>query len=325
MKAPAVNQFLRHFQDLELIEPSLKSQMWIADQSIKRRFQFKSFLIGTLVCLLCGLMVWPLLPRYYQAQTTLVFRSPEQGDRISFLKQDLDEKAIQSELDILSSPVLTTEVVKRLNLQNDLEFITTSPLAALNPMSNAWSATPRGDAGRNALSRLSIQHDRRSYTVRFGYFSKDPQKSADMTALLTTLYLDELRARKNKLISRDADIARSRLLSATFRQTQLAAAIEELTALSSHTIDQNALADLISEKTKAIQIANTARADIEGAIARASAEDADADVITPALTPLSPLFPDPMIFAAALFSASLIFGMIVGFVDFDRLFRIYKA
>ena len=40
----------------------------------------------------------------------------------------------------------------------------------------------------------------------------------------------------------------------------------------------------ISEKTKAIQIANTARADIEGAIARASAEDADADVITPALT-----------------------------------------
>ena len=325
MKAPAVNKFLRHFQDLELIEPSLKSQMWITDQSIKRRFQFKSFLIGTLVCLLCGLMVWPLLPRYYQAQTTLVFRSPEQGDRISFLKQDLDEKAIQSELDILSSPVLTTEVVKRLNLQNDLEFITSSPLAALNPMSNAWSATPRGDAGRNALSRLSIQHDRRSYTVRFGYLSKDPQKSADMTALLTTLYLDELRARKNKLISRDADIARSRLLSATFRQTQLAAAIEELTALSSHTIDQNALADLISEKTKAIQIANTARADIEGAIARASAEDADADVITPALTPLSPLFPDPMIFAAALFSASLIFGMIVGFVDFDRLFRIYKA
>lgn len=325
MKAPAVNKFLRHFQDLELIEPSLKSQMWITDQSIKRRFQFKSFLIGTLVCLLCGLMVWPLLPRYYQAQTTLVFRSPEQGDRISFLKQDLDEKAIQSELDILSSPVLTTEVVKRLNLQNDLEFITSSPLAALNPMSNAWSATPRVDAGRNALSRLSIQHDRRSYTVRFGYLSKDPQKSADMTALLTTLYLDELRARKNKLISRDADIARSRLLSATFRQTQLAAAIEELTALSSHTIDQNALADLISEKTKAIQIANTARADIEGAIARASAEDADADVITPALTPLSPLFPDPMIFAAALFSASLIFGMIVGFVDFDRLFRIYKA
>lgn len=320
-----MNKFLRHHYDLELIDPALKTQMWMTDRSLIHRFRVKAFLISALVTLICGIMIWPLLPRYYQAQTTLVFRSPEQGDKISFLKQDLDEKAIQSELDILSSPVLTNEVVKRLGLQNDLEFTASSPLSPFALMSSAWSAAPRIDAGRNALARLIVQHDRRSYTVRFGYLSKDPQKSTDMTALLSTLYLDELTARKNRQFARDADIARSRLLSATFRQSQLNAAIDELTKLSQSPEDHAALSDLITEKTKVIQQANLARAQVEEALGRAGAIEADAEVITPALMPLSPLFPDPLIFAAALLSVSLIFGLIGGSIDFSPLTRIFKA
>jgi uncharacterized protein involved in exopolysaccharide biosynthesis len=270
-------------------------------------------------------MIWPLLPRYYQAQTTLIFRAPEQGDRISFLKQDLDEKAIQSELDILSSPVLTQEVIKRLGLQNDLEFTAPSPLSPFTLMTNAWSATPRLDAGRNALARLNVQHDRRSYTVRFGYLSKDPQKSTEMTALLSSIYLDELSARKQRLLARDADIARSRLLSATARQAQLNTAIDEVTKQSSTSDDHTILSDLLNEKSKVIQLANNARTQIEEALARAGNNDSDADVITPATLPSAPLFPDPLIFAVALSFASLTFGLLMAFMDFDALIRKFRA
>ena len=308
-----------------MVDPTFKSQMWIVNTSVKRRFHIKSFLIGTLATLICGLMIWPLLPRYYQAQTTLIFRAPEQGDRISFLKQDLDEKAIQSELDILSSPVLTQEVIKRLGLQNDLEFTAPSPLSPFTLMTNAWSATPRLDAGRNALARLNVQHDRRSYTVRFGYLSKDPQKSTEMTALLSSIYLDELSARKQRLLARDADIARSRLLSATARQAQLNTAIDEVTKQSSTSDDHTILSDLLNEKSKVIQLANNARTQIEEALARAGNNDSDADVITPATLPSAPLFPDPLIFAVALSFASLTFGLLMAFMDFDALIRKFRA
>jgi uncharacterized protein involved in exopolysaccharide biosynthesis len=308
-----------------MVDPTFKSQMWIVNTSVKRRFHIKSFLIGTLATLICGLMIWPLLPRYYQAQTTLIFRAPEQGDRISFLKQDLDEKAIQSELDILSSPVLTQEVIKRLGLQNDLELTAPSPLSPFTLMTNAWSATPRLDAGRNALARLTVQHDRRSYTVRFGYLSKDPQKSTEMTALLSSIYLDELSARKQRLLARDADIARSRLLSATARQAQLNTAIDEVTKQSSTSDDHTILSDLLNEKSKVIQLANNARTQIEEALARAGNNDSDADVITPATLPSAPLFPDPLIFAVALSFASLTFGLLMAFMDFDALIRKFRA
>ena len=299
--------------------------MWIFDKPSTRRFHVKASIIGSLIILLCGLTLWPLLPRYYQAQTTLIFRAPEQGEKISFLKQDLDEKAIQSELDILASPLLTSEVVKRLNLQNDIEFTSSSPWVPLTQMTNAWSASPRLDAERNALTRLTIQHDKRSYTVRFGYLSKDPQKSTEMTALLSSLYLDELSARKQKFLTREADIARSRLLSAAFRQAQLNTAIDELTRLPSSATDQAALSDLISEKANIIQIANNARAQVEEALVRAGNNDADAEIVAPAIKPTSPLFPDPLIFAVALLCASLTFGVLCGLINFDRLFQGLKA
>ena len=323
-KAEPVNNIFPRDHEFTMIHPRIKKQDWNFDASTAPRLNIRRFFFGFIAAFVVGISLWPFLPRYYQAQATLIFRSPEQSGKLTFLKQDLDEKAIQSELDILSSPPLTVEVIKRLNLQNDREFGAATPLAPLDFISNAFSANIDPDPARAALSRLSVQHDRRSYTIRLGFLSKDPKKSTDMTAMLATLYLENLSDRKQKLLARDVDIARSRLLSATFRQNQLSATINELTQLTPNQGDKTAISDLIAEKARLAQTIDATRVQIEDAIVREQNTEPDAELIAPALFPVAPLFPNPLIFATALLMAALIIGAGAGFLDIGRLVRMFR-
>jgi polysaccharide biosynthesis transport protein len=319
-----VSNIFPHENDSTMIHPRLNKLEWGFDVPDKRRFEIRQFLFGFFIVIAIGICLWPILPRYYQAQATLIYRSPEQAGKFTFLKQDLDEKAIQSEIDILSSAPLTAEVVKRLNLQNDREITSSLAIFPLDFISNAFSATTEIDPARSALTRLSVQHDRRSYTIRLGYLSKDPQKSANMTATLASLYLENITDRKQKLLERDVDIARSRLLSTTFRQNQLTASINELSQLPPSQEDKSAIAELISEKARLAQASDVARAQIEEALARQQNTEPDAELIAPARFPAGPLFPNPMIFAVALLIAASVSGVLCGVFDAKDLIRIFK-
>jgi len=316
-----VSNIFPHDNDFTMIHPRLNNVEWSFDAPEKRRFEIRQFLFGFFTVIAIGFCLWPNLPRYYQSQAILVFRSPEQVGKFTFLKQDLDEKAIQSEIDILSSAPLTAEVVKRLNLQNDREITSSFASFPLDFISSAFSSSSEADPARSALSRLSVQHDRRSYTIRLGYISKDPQKSTSMTAMLSTLYLENLTDRKQKLLERDVDIARSRLLSTAFRQTQLTAAINELTQLSSSSEDKSAIAELIAEKSRLAHTSDVTRAQIEEAVARQQNTEPDAELIAPARYPAAPLFPNPLIFAVALLIAASVVGTFCGIFDVKDLFR----
>ncbi len=307
-----------------MIHPRLNKFEWGFDVPAKRGFEIRQFLFGFFAVIALGFCLWPILPRYYQAQATLIFRSPELVGKFTFLKQDLDEKAIQSEIDILSSAPLTAEVVKRLNLQNDREIASSLAIFPFDFISNAFSATTEIDPARSALTRLSVQHDRRSYTIRLGYLSKDPQKSANMTSTLTSLYLENITDRKQKLLERDVDVARSRLLSTTFRQNQLTASINELSQLPPSPEDKSAIAELISEKARLAQASDAARAQIEEAVARQQNTEPDAELIAPARYPAAPLFPNPLIFSVALLIAASVTGALCGVFDAKILIRIFK-
>ena len=307
-----------------MIHPRLNKFEWGFDVPAKRGFEIRQFLFGFFAVIALGFCLWPILPRYYQAQATLIFRSPEQVGKFTFLKQDLDEKAIQSEIDILSSAPLTAEVVKRLNLQNDREIASSLAIFPFDFISNAFSATTEIDPARSALTRLSVQHDRRSYTIRLGYLSKDPQKSANMTSTLASLYLKNITDRKQKLLERDVDVARSRLLSTTFRQNQLTASINELSQLPPSPEDKSAIAELISEKARLAQASDAARAQIEEAVARQQNTEPDAELIAPARYPAAPLFPNPLIFSVALLIAATVTGALCGVFDAKILIRIFK-
>lgn len=323
-KDNVVNNIFPKDSDFTIVHPRIKKHDWSFDTPQMPRFKIKQFVFGFILAFAIGMILWPLLPRYYQAQATLIFRSPEQSGKLTFLKQDLDEKAIQSELDILSSPPLTAEVLKRLNLLRDPEFSSSSSAFPIDFVSNALSANADPDPAHAAITRLSIQHDRRSYTIRVGFLLKDPRKSAEMTSLLATVYLENLTDRKQKLLARDVDIARSRLLSTAFRQSQLTNTINELTQLASTDVDKTTLSELIAEKSRLAQTIDGARAQIEEALVRQQNTEPDAELIAPALYPASPLFPNPLIFAVALIVVALMVGVGVGLLDINRLLRIVR-
>ena len=155
----------------------------------------RRFLIGFVPIVATTLVAWPFIPRRYEASAVVVLRPSDTGssDDVRGWRHVLDENAIQSEIDHITSPRLADIVIARHNLTADPEF-------AKRDLLGFGSAKPVSEAEvrRNLNERLSVERERKSYTVKMGYWSSDPQKATAMTETLMTAYLDDQVARKRE-------------------------------------------------------------------------------------------------------------------------------
>ncbi|MGO4573836.1 GumC family protein [Microvirga sp. 2TAF3] len=174
----------------------------------------RRFTLGFILVFLIAGGVWPFLPRRYEATASIILRPSDgdgRSDRAQSLRQPLDENAIQSEMDIIGSPTTASTVIAQHRLATDPEFgrdpgsITfkmadwayrTMPIYA-NVFRNPHEISET--ELRERLQRhLTISRDRRSYTIKIGYWSSDPAKAAAMTETLLSAYLDDQVDRKRR-------------------------------------------------------------------------------------------------------------------------------
>jgi uncharacterized protein involved in exopolysaccharide biosynthesis len=141
-------------------------------------------------------------------------------------RQTLDENAIQSEIDRITSPKLADVVISKHNLLRDPEFDPSSR----SPSIKKWiaSAPPAPVTGaevrRHLADHLSVHRDRKSYTIKIGYWSEDAVKAAAMTKTLLDTYLNEQMLKKRELVMRAVMLTRSEaeLRNTAYRNSQTA-------------------------------------------------------------------------------------------------------
>lgn len=161
----------------------------------------RRFLIGFVPIMAITLIAWPYIPRRYEASAVVVLRPSDTGssEDARGWRYVLDENAIQSEIDHITSPRLADVVIARHNLITDPEF-------ASGGFLGFGSREPVSEAAvrRRLAERLSVERERKSYTVRMSYWSSDPKKAAAMTETLMTAYLDDQVARKREATTKVA-------------------------------------------------------------------------------------------------------------------------
>ncbi len=165
------------------------------------RFYALRFLAGFSVVVIASAAAWPYLPRRYEATTTIILHPTDlesSSDSVQFMRQPLDENAVQSEIDQIASPKLAAFVVAQHSLAADPEFAGGSKLWFLPGA--LQGAVPEADLRQRLLKHLSVSKDRHSDTVRFGFMSSDPVKSAALTDTLLKAYLADQLARKREKI-----------------------------------------------------------------------------------------------------------------------------
>jgi polysaccharide biosynthesis transport protein len=162
-----------------------------------RRSNALRFLMGFSIVFIAFAMAWPLLPRQYEATATIILHptDPEsESDSAQFMRQSLDESAMQSEINRIQSPALAAIVIAQRALAADPEF--------RGGWKNSFGKSTVSDADlrQRLLAHLSVSRDRVSYTVKLGFRSSDPVKAAALTDALLKAYLAAQLERKRKTI-----------------------------------------------------------------------------------------------------------------------------
>ena len=158
----------------------------------------------------CAGAAWPLLPRRYKSTASVILRSSDfQGDNVQSLRQPLDDNAIQSEMDIIASPAIAAGVIGHHDLAKDPEFASNpdslhrrflKSLYTVLPIASEWFGDLRGvsegELREQLQKHLTVSRDRRSYTVKMGYWSSNPAKAAALTDTLLNTYLSNQLTRR---------------------------------------------------------------------------------------------------------------------------------
>lgn len=259
------------------------------------------FTLGFVTIVGLGIAVWPQLPRHYESTATLILRSADDMGLVNHsqaLKQLLDESAVQSELDVIASLPLSAEVASTLGLTTDPEF---------TKAGNGWfgsNTVSVADPVRSIQSHLVVQHDRKSYTVKLGYWSSDPVKAMRMADALASAYLDRQVRRKQ-----DGNARLIERLSA--RLVELAARESDLRRMSSR--DENGAFELAAnadDRTAiAVELAGVRQRLVETSQRQVEAVP-DAERIGDAQLPVSAVFPNPFLMATATLMAATLLGLV---------------
>ncbi len=152
--------------------------------------RYTRFVTGFSIVMLCVALAWPMLPRRYAATSSVILHQTEQEDAQVGLRQGiLDDGAIQSEIDRLSSPVIISRVINQLGLLEDKSF---------NRGSLFWSGVEPALLMETMRDRISVVRERRSYTLKVNFWHSDPVYAAKITNALVSTYLEDQIARKQE-------------------------------------------------------------------------------------------------------------------------------
>ena len=167
------------------------------------RLYLLRFFFGFSVVVAASAIVWPFLPRRYEATATIILHPADavtSPENTQFMRQSLDESAIQSEIDRLASPALMSPVIAQYQLTSDSEF-NSGVLSWFKQKLFGQSSPSDIDLRQRILEHLTVSRERRSYTVRFGFRSSDRYKAAAMAETLLKAYLADQLVRKRELIA----------------------------------------------------------------------------------------------------------------------------
>ena len=150
--------------------------------------RYTRFASGFGIVMLCVLLAWPILPRRYATSSSVILHQTEQEDAQVGLRQGiLDDGAIQSEIDRLSSPVIVNRVIHQLGLLEDKSF---------NHGGLFWTKAEPALLMDALRERISVVRERRSYTLKVNFWHSDPVYAAKITNALVSAYLEDQIARK---------------------------------------------------------------------------------------------------------------------------------
>ena len=204
--------------------------------SLARRGRVMRFLIGFATVLAIVAIAWPFLPRRYEASAAVILHASEQDDGQSGIKQGiLDDGAIQSEMDRMSSPVIVDQAIARTGLADDPSFngpgLVSRVVARIVP---GWEPAQKDMARlRDTLrERIAVVRERRSYTLKLTIWDRDAQRAAKLANALIDAYVEDQISRKREAL--DAQKARLEQRAATLRASHQQA-LEAVRTFMTHT------------------------------------------------------------------------------------------
>jgi polysaccharide biosynthesis transport protein len=197
-----------------VLSPRAVTETWDASEPEFRRVRRKlslgfrysyvlRFFTGFCIVVAASAIAWPFLPRRYESTATIILRPADaetSSESTQFMRQPLEESAIQSEIDRIASPALVWAVITQHQLAADPEF-NGGVISWLKQRLFGQSSASEIDLRRRVLERLTVSRERRSYTVKFGFRSSDRFKAAAMAETLFKAYLADQLERKRELIA----------------------------------------------------------------------------------------------------------------------------
>ncbi len=171
-----------------------------SQSSLARRERIIRFMAGFGAVVATSVVVWPLLPRRYEASASVILHASEQDDAQTGIKQGiLDDGAIQSEMDRMSSPLLIDQAMSRIDIAKDPAFSSQGFISRyLSGLVPGWRTNEPDLAKiRNTLrERISIARERRSYTLKLSIWDRDGHRAANLANALVDVYIDDQINRK---------------------------------------------------------------------------------------------------------------------------------
>ena len=198
----------------------------------------RRFLAGFFVVLCVAAAAWPFLPRRFEAAGSVILRPTDregQSDSALSMRQPLDDNAVQSEMDLVSATSVLDAVIARHALAADPEFAR-PPLLGQFAYRVGWMPDPaaptQAELRESVRRHLVVARDRRSYTVRVGFWSADPAKAEAIAQTLVSTYLDDQVARKRRAADALFQWLELRVGLIRARQQASAQAVEDFMARS---------------------------------------------------------------------------------------------
>jgi uncharacterized protein involved in exopolysaccharide biosynthesis len=187
-------------------------------RDVARRHRWRMLAVAA-ATVAASALAYPHLPRRYQGSAQVMLQPTGQEGQSDFAREarnSLDENSIQSEMEVLSSRALAAEVARRLRLSSDPEFnlglrpegrlatakrtvaeaLRSAGMVSAEPARPSRPGVEERAIERTLLEHLSVKRDRRSYVLRIGFWSEDPERAAELANALAEAYIEGQLERK---------------------------------------------------------------------------------------------------------------------------------
>jgi len=272
------------------------------------RHSIKIFLIGFLSIIGCGLVLWPFIPHRYEAIATIILRSRDDSgsvDHALALRQALDDGAVQSELDVISSLPLTQKIMNDFELANDPELAPSQPPFFVRSLERVGiiAANASQDPSSKLQDHLIVSRDKRSYTIKIGFWSSNPEKAARWANALVSAYFErQIEGRRN-----EADRRVERIRTQMLELAERAYDLRYLASLEG--TDETAKAALSDQRTSVIDEFAKTRKTLIDTLQLLPHMGADAELVAEAVPPKSYSFPNPLLMSLAVLCLASLGGL----------------